>query len=163
MYNPMGEFQNSIVASWRGRKKEIKQFHELVLMIAEYYKAIEGVLPENEDKTLIQYFFFKKKGHYLADSFELAKQINPTTRSNRLKGLSASTVNQRHYMNLMYAETKDDICVVDESGNETIKMGVYNIPDKMLLVEMKNYRGKTSGKGVHDGNFDSIIAYGHCQ
>lgn len=162
MYNPMGEFQNSIVASWRGRKKEIKQFHELVLMIAEYYKAIEGVLPENEDKTLIQYFFFKKKGHYLADSFELAKQINPTTRSNRLKGLSASTVNQRHYMNLMYAETKDDICVVDESGNETIKMGVYNIPDKMLLVEMKNYRGKTSGKGVHDGNFDSIIAYGHC-
>jgi len=163
MYNPLGEFQNSIVFSWTGRKKEVKQFHELALMVAEFYNAIEGVLPENEDKTLIQYFFFKKKGHFLADSFELAKQINPTTRTNRLKGLSASTVNQRHYMNLMYAETKDEISTVDERGEEVLKMGVYKIPDIMLLEEMEKYKGKPSGsKGVHDGNFDRIIAFGHC-
>ena len=163
MYNPLGEFQNSIVFSWTGRKKEVRQFHELALMVAEFYNAIEGVLPENEDKTLIQYFFFKKKGHFLADSFELAKQINPTTRTNRLKGLSASTVNQRHYMNLMYAETKDDISTVDERGEESLRMGVYKIPDIMLLEEMEKYRGKPTGsKGVHDGNFDRIIAFGHC-
>lgn len=163
MYNPLGEFQNSIVASWAGRKKEVKQFHELCLNLAEFYNAIEGVLPENEDKTLIQYFFFKKKGHYLADSFELAKQINPLTRSNRLKGLSASTVNQRHYMNLMYAETKDEVSTVDETGEEVLKMGVYKIPDSMLLEEMEKYKGKPQGsKGVHDGNYDRIVAFGHC-
>lgn len=162
MYNPLGEFQNSIVFTWRGRKKEVKQFHELCLQVAEFYNAIEGVLPENEDKTLIQYFFFKKKGHFLADSFELSKQINPLTRSNRLKGLSASTVNQRHYMNLMYAETKDEISTVDEKGEEVLKMGIYKIPDIMLLEEMEKYKGKPAGsRGVHDGNYDSIVAFGH--
>ena len=162
MYNPLGEFQNSIVFSWTGRKKEVKQFHELALMVAEFYNAIEGVLPEYEDKTLIQHFFFKKKGHFLADSFELAKQINPLTKTNRLKGLSASTVNQRHYMNLMYAETKDEISTVDEKGEEVLKMGIYKIPDIMLLEEMEKYKGKPTGsRGVHDGNYDRIIAFGH--
>lgn len=162
MYNPFGEYQNSIVFSWSGRKKEVKQFHELCLNVAEFYNAIEGVLPENEDKTLIQYFFFKKKGHYLADTFELAKQINPLTKTNRLKGLSASTVNQRHYMNLMYAEVKDTVITSNDKGEEVEQMGIYKIPDIMLLEEMEKYRGKTKGsKGVHDGNYDRIIAYGH--
>jgi len=162
-YNPMGSFQNCIVASWRGRKKEVKQFHELCLMVSEFYNAIGSVLPENEDKTLIQYFFYKKKGHYLADSFDLAKSINPNTKSIRAKGLSASTVNQRHYMNLMYSETKDEHITVDETGQEHIQMGIYRIPDVMLLEEMLQYRGKAaSSKGVHDGNYDSIIAFGHC-
>jgi hypothetical protein len=163
MYNPMGEFQNSIVASWSGRKKSVKEFHELCLMIAEYYNAIEGVIPENEDKTLIQYFFFKNKGHFLADSFELAKQINPTTRTNRMKGLSAATPNQKHYMNLMVIEAKEEVYTVDEEGNERTKMGVAKIPDIMLLEEMLQYKGKPTGsKGVHAINCDRIVAYGHC-
>ena len=163
MYNPMGEFQNSIVASWSGRKKSVKEFHELCLMVAEYYNAIEGVIPENEDKTLIQYFFFKNKGHFLADSFELAKQINPTTRTNRMKGLSAATPNQKHYMNLMVAEAKEEVYTVDEEGNEQTKMGVAKIPDIMLLEEMIQYKGKPAGsKGVHAINCDRIVAYGHC-
>lgn len=161
MYNPMGEMQNCIVATWAGRKKSVKEFHELCLMVAEFYNAIEGVLPENEDKTLIQYFFFKKKGHFLADSFELAKQINPNTKSHRLKGLSASTPNQRHYMNLMVADSKEEIYTVDEEGDEVIKIGVSKIPDIMLLEEFIQYKGKTGGsKGIHDGNFDRIISHG---
>lgn len=163
MYNPLGEFQNSIVAWWTGRKKTVKEFHELCLQIAEFYNAVSSVLPENEDKTLIQYFFHKKKGHLLADSFELAKQINPLTKTNRLKGLSASTVNQRHYMNLMYAETKDEISTINEQGEEVSKVGAYKIPDIMLVEEMLHYRGKSTGsKGVHDINCDRICAFGHC-
>lgn len=165
MYNPMGAFQNSIVASWTGRCKTVKEFHELALMITEWYNAIDGVLPENEDKTLIQYFFYKKKGHYLADSIDLAKQINPFTKSNRVKGLSASTNNQRHYMNLMYQEVGEEVDMIEDDGTPegklTTVLGVNKINDPMLLEEMIQYKGRTTGKGVHDGNYDRIISYGH--
>lgn len=167
LYNPMGAFQNSIVASWTGRFNLLKEFHELALMISEWYNAVDGVLPENEDKTLIQYFFFKKKGHFLADSIDLAKQINQTTRSIRVKGLSASTVNQRHYMKLMVEDAKEEVEFIEDDGTPegkiTTVMGVNKINDPMLLEEMIHYKGKTvASKGVHDGNFDRIIAYGHC-
>lgn len=167
MYNPMGSFQNSIVCSWRGRFQTVKEFHELALMIAEWYNAIDGVLPENEDKTLIQYFFYKKKGHFLADSMDLAKQINPNTKSNRVKGLSASTANQRHYMNLMYEEVKEEVELIEDDGTPEGKIttvtGVAKLFDPMLIEEMIQYRGKqVATKGVHDGNYDSIVAFGHC-
>ena len=41
-----------------------------------------------------------------------------------------------------------------------MKYGLTRIKDPMLLEEMKQYRGKTVGRGVHDGNFDSIISFG---
>jgi len=166
MYNPLGEFQNSIVATWSGRCKTVKDFHELCLLVSEWYNAIDGVLPENEDKTLIQYFLFKRKGHYLADSMDLAKQINPLTKSSRAKGLSASTPNQRHYMSLMVSEVNDETEIIVDDGTPTGNIieviGANKINDPMLLEEMIQYRGKTSAsKGIHDGNYDRIIAFGH--
>jgi len=160
MYTPLGEYQNSIVASYAGRCREVKDFHRLILDLAEYYNAL--VLPENEDKTLIQYFFFKNRGHLLIDSLELAKQINPQSKSTRNKGLSASTVNQRYYMNLEVEYTKEDIFLYDDKGDEIIKMGCVRIPDPMLLQEMIEYKAKSSAsKGIHDGNYDRIISFGH--
>lgn len=163
MYNPMGTYQNQTVATWAGRCKSVREFHELVLMIAEWYNAIEGVLPENEDKTLIQYFFLKKKGHYLADSMELANEINPRTMSKRSKGLSASTNNQRHGMKLIVEDAKDEVEIIEDDGTPEGKIytviGVNKINDPMQLEEMIQYRGKPSGsKGVHDGNYDRIIS-----
>lgn len=61
MLSPLDEFKDEIVCSWAGRYKEIKDFHELVLMIAEYYNAVGSVLPEASEGTLIQYFNFKEK------------------------------------------------------------------------------------------------------
>jgi len=160
MHNPLGEFQNCVVASYSGRCRQVKDFHQLCLDVCEYYNAV--ALPENADKTLIQFFFFKKKGHFLADSFELARQINPLTRSDRQKGLSPAAPNQKYYMNLMIEYCKEDMYVVSESGEETTRYGIARIPDPMLLEEIINYRGKPStSKGVHDGNFDRIIAFGH--
>tara|TARA_R110000868_G_scaffold1729_5_gene13906 strand:+ start:1149 stop:3254 length:2106 start_codon:yes stop_codon:yes gene_type:complete len=164
MYNPFGVFQNQIVAYWTGRKKSVKEFHELCLMVAEYYNAKEGVLPENEDKTLIQYFFLKHKGHYLADSFELAKEIsNGLTKTRRLKGLSASTTNQRHYMGLEVSDATDEVEYTTQEGDTITQMGVFNVNDPMLLEEYTQYKGKPkSSKGIHDGNYDRIVSYGHC-
>ena len=160
MYTPLGEYQNSIVASYTGRCREVKEFHKLCLDLVEYYSAL--ALPENEDKTLIQYFFLKNKAHLLLESQELAKQINPLTLAKRNKGLSASTPNQRYYMNLMVEYAKEEIYMLDKDGEETIKLGCFRIPDLMLLQEMIEYKSKpSSSRGIHDGNYDRIISFGH--
>jgi len=161
MYNPMGEMQNSMVASWAGRKDEVKQFHQLCLDICEYYNAIGSVNPENEDKTLLQFFFYKNKGHLFAPSQELSKEISPNTAVKRPVGLAATTKNQQYGMNLIVADAKDEVTRVSEDGEENTYMGVYKIPDPMLLEEMMQYRSKTAGKGIHDGNFDRIVAWYH--
>ena len=160
MYTPLGEYQNSIVASYAGRCKEVKEFHKLILDLVEYYNAV--ALPENEDKTLIQYFFHKNKGHLLIDSLQLARQINPNTQSKRDKGLSASIKHQQYYMDALVLYSKEEIVIVNEDGGESIKLGCFRIPDPMLLEEMIHYKSKpSSSRGIHAGNFDRVISMGH--
>lgn len=154
MYNPLGEFQNQMVCSFCGRFDNLKQFHQLCLDVAEFYNAL--VLPENEEKTLIQFFINKKKDYLLFESFDLAKRINPLSKSSRVYGLSAATPNQRYGMTLLVEEANDEI-FIDEN---TPILGVTRILDPMLIEEYISYRGKPKGsKGVHDGNYDRIIAW----
>lgn len=162
MISPLDEYKNQIVASYRGRPKELAEAHELALLLAEYYNAIEGVLPEASENSIFQYFFMKRKGHYLANSFDLVSEISKGKSSFKgKKGLPPTTTNQRHYMNLMLEYTKEEIVSVGEEGEETMVYGLTRIKDPMLLEEMKMYRSKPqSSKGVHDGNFDSIVAFG---
>ena len=162
MYNPMGEFQNCMVASWTGRFNEVKKFHQLCVDMAEYYNAVGSVLPENADKTLIQFFEFKKKSHFLTETFDLAKTISINTKSGRKVGLAPTPGIQKHYMNLEYEYTKEEISSFNTEGFEEITLGVTRILDPMLLEEMIKYKGKKSSTGgVHDGNYDRIISFGH--
>ena len=160
MISPLDTFKNQVVASYRGRPKELAEAHELALLLAEYYNAIEGVLPEASENSIFQYFFMKRKGHFLANSFDLVTEINKKSSFRGKKGLPATTTNQRHYMNLMIEYANEELIQVDEEGNEILSYGVSRINDPMLLEEMKLYRGRISGKGVHDGNFDSIVSFG---
>ena len=161
-YKVGDQYSNCDVATWAGRCKSVGEFHELCRMIMEFYNAIEGVLPENEDKTMIQYILLKKKGHYFAKSLDLSKEINPTTKVNRTIGLAATTVNQKYYMALLVEEAKEEYDTIDEEGNIVEFLGVSRIKDPMVLEEYINYRGKdSSSRGVHDGNYDRIIARGH--
>jgi hypothetical protein len=162
-YYKVGDaFANKFVFSWTGRCKTVGEFHELCLMVMEYYNAIEGALPENEDKTMIQYVIMKKKGHYFAKSLDLSKQINQKTKSNRLIGLSAATPNQNHYMSLLIEYTKEETNTIDEIGNIEEYLGASKILDPMLLEEFIQYKGKpSSSKGIHDGNYDRVISSGH--
>lgn len=159
MYNPVGEFQNSIVASYTGRPRTLKEFYEICEMAMELYGAIG--LPENEG-SIVQYFVQRQKEHLLFDSPALTRYINASsTTAMRQKGLAATTPNQKYYMKLMVEYT------IEKMGGEESdilnNLGLKRIPDIMLLEEMKQYRGKTEGtqRGVHDGNFDRICAFGH--
>ena len=161
MISPLDIYKNQIVASYRGRPKELAEAHELALLLAEHYNAIEGVLPEASENSIFQYFFMKRKGHFLANSFDLVTEINKKTSFKGKKGLPATTTNQRHYMNIMVEYANEELINIDEEGNEVLTLGVSKINDNMLLEEMKLYRGKTSAsKGVHDGNYDSIVSFG---
>lgn len=160
-YDPMGQFQNSIVFSYTGRPRTLKEFYEICEMAIELYKAL--ALPENEG-SIIQYFIQKNKEHLLFDSPNLTRYINPlSSTSGRQKGLAATTPNQKHYMKLMYEYTVERIAGNEDDPMMDDEYGVVRIPDPMLLKEMMNYRGKNSGtqRGVHDGNYDRICAFGH--
>lgn len=160
MLSPLDDFKNQFVCTWAGRYNELKDFHELALMIAEYYNAIGSVLPEASENTLIQYFKFKRKAHFFADSTDLQRNvINSKTKSSSKIGLPPSVPNQRHYMNIMVEEANEEIIDVNDDGDEIFSYGVSKEYDIMYLTEMLNYRGKTTG-GVHDGNYDRIISGG---
>ncbi len=161
MYDSLGHFQHSIVFSYAGRPRTLKEFYEICEMAIDLYKAV--ALPENEG-SIIQYFIQKQKEHVLFDSPALTRYINPSSRTaSREKGLAATTPNQRHYMKLMVEYTLERVLGDPVEDLKDEHMGVIRIPDLMLLEEMRQYRGKTEGtqRGVHDGNFDRICAFGH--
>jgi hypothetical protein len=160
MLNPLDQFKNQVVASIAFRPKELVETHELAVMLAEYYNAIEGVLPEASEASLIQYFYLKKKGKYLAKSFDLHTEIAKKVIRGGKAGLMPTTTNQKHYMGLLEEEANREIIDLDEEGNEVFSYGVTKEHDIMLLEEYANYRRKVTGRGIHDGNFDRIIARG---
>lgn len=155
MYDPLGAYQNKIVASYRGRPSDINKFYEIAMNMAEYYGAL--ILVETNER-FCDYFVNRKKGHYLYNSIKLAQDINPKTMiGSGEKGLTPSTRNQRYGMELLVQYTIEEIY-----EKESPFLGVTRIPDPMLLEEMINYRAKpSSSKGIHDGNFDSIVAFYH--
>ena len=155
MYDAIGgTFQDSIVAALASRPGTMKQWHEDVEMLLDYYNAI--CMPENEGGTFIQHFDQKNKAHMLANGYSLSKQINPkTTVVDRDKGLAATTNNKNFYMNLMLEYTKEEVQAgTAEDGSPIMKLGLVRIPDKVLLREMIGYRKS-------DGNYDRIVAFGH--
>lgn len=160
MLNPLDRFKNQVVCSVAYRPKSLEETHELALMIAEYYNAIEGVLPEASEQSFFQYFFLKKKGHFLANSFDLQSEIAKRNVKGGKKGLAPTTVNQNHYMNLLVEEANKEYIDIDEEGNEILSYGVTKEYDVMLLEEYKEYKRHTAGRGVHDGNFDRVISRG---
>lgn len=155
--DPLGDYQHSIVASYSGRPSEIYKFYQIAMDLCEYYNAIGTLLPETNER-FSDFFVNKKKGYYLHDSIRLARDISPTTQVRSELGLAPTTRNQNYYMELMVQYAMEELS--DNKGG--INLGVTRIKDIMLLEEMKNYRKKKStSKGIHDGNFDRIIAFGH--
>jgi hypothetical protein len=160
MISPLDKFKNQVVASIAYRPKELKETHELALMLAEYYNALEGIYHEASESSLVQHFFLKKKAQYIADSFDLNSEISKGKfKGNSKKGSPPSTVNQRHYMDLMIEDANKEEIEINEDGDETYSLGVKFINDYMLLEEMKEYKGG-SGRAVHGGNYDRIVSYG---
>src|SRR6187402_448048 len=131
MISPLDEYKNQIVACISYRPNELTEAHELALMLAEYYNAIEGVLPEASENSVFQYFFLKRKGHFLANSFDLVTEINKKSSFKGKKGLPPTPANQRHYMGILVEGANEQIITINEEGEESMLMGVTKEKDIM--------------------------------
>lgn len=161
MYDPLGEFQYCIVASYSARP-QLKEFKETVVKMMKYYNAY--TLVEHTNTEAIDWFIERNLGHYLADGLSIAKEANPFLGSGyNIKGVKPTPGIQRHYMNQEVEYSKEILNTKEtETGVEKQMLGLTRVYDIMLLEEWKNYRAKdSSSKGVHDGNFDRIISFGH--
>lgn len=148
-----GTFQRRIVAEYTARPETLKQWHDTVEMLLEFYNCV--CLPENEASTFIQYFDSKNKGYMLADGYNFLKEISPSTSiTGRTKGLPATTKVQSFYKELVYQYTTELIQIgKSEDGTPITKLGVTRIPSIGLLKELAAYDD--------DGNFDRYVAFGH--
>lgn len=154
-YDPVsGTYQNRIVASYAARPETMKEWQETVEMLLELYNAI--CMIENEGTNFIQYMENKNKLYYLADGYNLAKEINPKTSiQGRVKGLPATVKIQNHYRNLILQYCTEKLVMGQKEDGEPMEaMGLVRIQDEMLLTELINYKPK--------GNFDRLVAFGHC-
>lgn len=149
-------YQNMIVASYAARPNTMNEWHDNVEMLMDYYNA--RCFPENEAGTFIQWFERKNKGYMLAEGFNVAREINPNTKtSGRVYGLAATKPNINYCMSLFYEYCKEEIQIGTdkETGNPIKRLGVTRILDPMLLEEIIKF----STKG---GNYDRIVAFRHC-
>lgn len=147
-------YQNMLVASYSARPNTMNEWHENVEMLMDFYNA--KCFPENEAGTFIQWFERKNKGHMLAEGFNVAREINPTTKaSGRTYGIAATVPNINYCMSLFYEYCKEDIQVGTDkiTGNPIKKLGITRILDPMLLEEIIKYN--------KDGNYDRIVAFRH--
>ena len=154
MYDPInGTFQNRIVASYVARPETMKEWHETVEMLLEYYNAT--LMIENAGTNFIQYMENRNKGHWLADGYNLAKEINPKTSIvGRLKGLPPTPKIQTHYRNLILQYCNEKIQIGSTSDGEPIEvLGLTRLNDEMLITELIEFKPKL--------NVDRIVAFGH--
>lgn len=154
-----GTMQNSFVACYAARPKNISKWREQVRLLLEYYGAT--CLPENEEPGFIRWFDEKNIGHYLEDGLDLAKEINPNTKVKRNKGLSASTANIRYGNALLKTYCDEDMVMGQDpaTGDNIIKKGIIRIKDRVLLKEIIAY--KPAAKGKKGINVDRIVAARH--
>jgi len=160
IYDPLGEFQNCIVASYSGRPALVTDFYKICYDLAEFYNAY--ILPEH-NQSFIDYFINRKKGYLLWDTPQLAVDIRPMTKVSRgQKGLPPTTTNQRFYMDKLVTYTTEELIIPDRELGEKQVLGITRIKDVMLLEEMIQYRTQpASSKGIHGINVDRIVSAGH--
>jgi hypothetical protein len=161
MYDPLGAFQYSIVASYSARPS-LKEFKDNVILMMKYYNAY--TLVELTNTEAVDWFIERGLGAYFAEGLGIAKEVNPfSTNGHNTKGVKPTPGVQKHYMNQEVGYSKEVLSSREtETGIVKEQLGLTRVLDVMLLEEWKNYRSKEStSKGVHDGNFDRIIAFGH--
>lgn len=158
-YDPVnGRHQESFVASYTARPQNIGKWREQVRLLLEYYNAT--CLPENEEASFIRWFDERNIAHYLDDGLDIAKEINPNTKSKRNKGLGATLPNIRYGNGVFRNYMLEDLVVGQgPDGENIIKKGLVRIKDKWLLKEVIGYKvDPVTGKAI---NADRIVAARH--
>ena len=136
-------FRGKQVASYLGRPRTVKEFHQMLLDLAEWYNA--QILYEHTDRDLLTFFENKHKAHLLLDTIPLQREIKVNTQAKNTKGLIASQPNMKFLLTSAIGWVEDDM----EDGT----LGYAKLFDDILLQQLEAYDP--------DENLDAYIGFSH--
>jgi|TARA_A100001391_G_scaffold150182_1_gene107671 hypothetical protein len=134
--------KDKIVASWCGRYDDINKTHEQLELIIEWYKA--WTIVENNISLFIQHMIARKKQKYLVPKQQILFLKDLGSNKNVFQEYgwkNTGTLFKSHLISYAIEYIRE---VIDEdldvNGNVIGQtLGVSRIPDKMLLIEMRQY------------------------
>lgn len=145
------KFQNAFVAWFVSRYENKDYWNEQARLLLKFYNAY--TLVENDEYSFIQYMLSKGDGRLLADSPKWVREIAPTSRVTRDKGISRSSKEIIEYLRTCFKKYLEDVIYEqkDEEGNITRQIrGVNRIFDVGLLREIIMFN--------EEDNFDREVA-----
>ena len=146
--------QDKIVAAWCGRFDDIKQTHERLELIIEWYNAWTVV--ENNISHFINYMISRKKQRYLVqkDQIMFLKDLGANKSVFQDYGWrNTGVLFKHHLLSYVIEYTKEELDTVTKEDGTIVKTtyGIERIPDIILLKEMHAY--------VDGLNVDRLVAF----
>ena len=146
--------QDKIVAAWCGRFDDIKQTHERLEMIIEWYNAQTVI--ENNISLFILYMISRKRQRYLVPKNQIMflKDLGANANVFQEYGWrNTGVLFKHHLLSYVIEYCKEELDTVTKSDGTIVRTtyGVERIPDIMLLKEMHAY--------VDGLNVDRLVAF----
>jgi hypothetical protein len=146
--------QDKIVAAWCGRFDDIKQTHERLEMIIEWYNAQTVI--ENNISLFILYMISRKRQRYLVPKNQIMflKDLGANANVFQEYGWrNTGVLFKHHLLSYVIEYCKEELDTVTKPDGTIVRTtyGVERIPDIMLLKEMHAY---TDGLNV-----DRLVAF----
>lgn len=147
--------QDKIVAQWCGRFDDINETHKRLENIIEWYNA--WTLVESNVPGFITHMIKQRKQKYLVPKNQITfrKDIDNVQNYNMEYGWrNTGTIFRSHILPYLVDFCKEvlDEVITEEGKVVKIIYGIERIPDKMVMIEMQQYR-----EGL---NVDRLIALG---
>lgn len=145
--------RDKIVASWCGRFDDIKQTHERLELIIEWYRAWTVI--ENNISLFIQYMISKHKQQFLVpkDQIIFLKDLGANKNVFQDYGWkNTGTLFKTHLLSYFIEFLKEELDTETKEDGTIVKTvyGIERIPDIMVMEEMQAYDGKV--------NVDRLVA-----
>ena len=147
--------QDKIVASWCGRFDDINETHKRLENMIEWYNA--WTLVESNVPGFITHMIKQRKQKYLVPKSQITfrKDIDNVQTHNQEYGWrNTGTIFRAHILPYLVDFCKEVLEEVTTDDGKVVKVvyGIERIPDRMVMVEMQQYR-----EGL---NVDRLIALG---
>lgn len=141
-------WQDTMVCFYNGRK-DIADCRKKLKLALQYYGADKGnitLLHEAADDTLTQWFMDNKIGHWLENTYNLAKQIFSNTKALSAKGLRPTVRNQDYGISKVMDYLTEEL----PDGRK----GLWRIKDPLLVKQIIGYDGDL-------GVVDALVGFMH--
>lgn len=144
---------DKIVCTWTGRYEDLNKTHSILEYIIRWYNA--WTLVEINVSLFIQHMIHRNMQHYLVvkDQILFLKEVKSNNGYQPYGWRNVGTIFKGNILPYGLQFVKEELDKETEVDGTVTKMiyGVSRIPDKMLLIEMREYR-----PGL---NVDRLVAF----